>query len=54
MKENGKMTKLMEKEFIDIEMDLLMLDNGSKTYSMGLVLKNGQMAHLTKGRVYSI
>lgn len=52
IKVNGKMTKLMGKEFIDIGMDLLMLDNGMKIYNMGLVFKNGQMDHHTKGKLY--
>lgn len=41
----------MEKEFTDIEMGLLILDNGIKTCNMDSVFKNGQMDHLIKGKL---
>jgi len=43
MKENGKMIKLMEKESITIQMELVMKVTGMRTNSMVRELKHGQM-----------
>ncbi len=48
-KVNGKMTKLMEKEYIPKMMGQVIQENGFRTFSMDLGFKNGLMDLLMKG-----
>ena len=49
MKGIGKMTKLMEKEYIDIKTDRLMLGSGFKMCNMVTAYKNLHKELFTKG-----
>ena len=48
MKVNGKMTKLMAKDFIPTLMGQDMKESGEKISNMVMELKDGQMEHVTK------
>jgi hypothetical protein len=50
-KANGKMTKLMEKEFTIIMTVPATQDNGVKIFSKATEYKNGSMDPHTKGKV---
>lgn len=48
MRDNGKMIKLMEKEYTTKKMEENMKENGLKTSNMDMVLKPFLMAQNTK------
>ena len=50
MRESGKMTKLMEREFTPKMMVRVILVNGSKIFNMVSGLRGGLTVHHTKGR----
>lgn len=50
MKVNGRTTKPTVEACTLITTDLAILDNGTKTFSMGSALKNGKTALATKGK----
>lgn len=50
MKDSGKTIKLMEKEFIQKVIDLVIRENGSKTFSMDSGYKNGPTDLLMRGK----
>jgi cell division protein FtsL len=52
IKVNGKMIKHMEKVFIIIMMDQVILVNGSKIYNKVMEFKNGLMDHIIKGILF--
>ena len=49
MRVNGLMIKPMEKVFIHMQMELLIMENGKTINSTGLGLKNGLMEQYMKG-----
>lgn len=49
IKDNGKMIKHMEKEFIIIMMDQVIQGNGVKIFNKVMEYKNGWMDHHTRG-----
>lgn len=49
IKVNGLMIKHMEKEYIIIMMDPVILESGMKMYNKDMESKNGLMAHIIKG-----
>lgn len=49
MKDNGKMIKLMEREYIDIKMAQFTLENGTKICNMVMEYKNRMILRLMKG-----
>jgi hypothetical protein len=49
MKDSGRMIKLMEKEFITIMMDQVIMENGLKMFNKVSEWKNGPTDHPIKG-----